>query len=114
MVLKKFLIRLTEISNDEKLGTLCESLTTAVNAVIDAIFDNANAIKLAAKWADEKLDCFIVLFITVVDNVAITPNEPAINALVPAHNPAPELPNDAPWINTNTPNTTNTTPVNKK
>lgn len=52
-------------------------------------------------------------FVLLVDvaSVATTPNAPAARAPAPAHNPAPEPPNAAPWTNTRIPNTTSTTPI---
>lgn len=52
-------------------------------------------------------------FVLLVDvaSVATTPNAPAASAPAPAHNPAPEPPNAAPWTNTRIPNTTSTTPI---
>lgn len=84
-------------------GVLWESLTIAVKAVIAAIFERARAMRLAARWAVEKLE-----FVLLVDvaSVATTPNAPAASAPAPAHNPAPEPPNAAPWTNTRIPNTT--------
>lgn len=52
-------------------------------------------------------------FVLLVDvaSVATTPNAPAARAPAPAHNPAPEPPNAAPWTSTRIPNTTSTTPI---
>lgn len=80
----------------------------AVKAVMAAMFERARAIRLAARWAVEKLEFVLV---DDVARVATTPNAPATRAPTPAQSPAPDPPKEAPWTSTRIPNTTSTTPV---
>lgn len=99
--------KLTERLRNDTSGALCESLTTAVNAVIVAIFESARAIRLDARWADEKAEFVLV---DEAANVATTPSAPATRAAAPAQSPAPDPPKEAPWTSTRIPKTTKTIP----
>lgn len=75
------------------------------------MFERARAIRLEARWADEKAE---FVFEDDVAKVATTPSAPVTKAPAPAQSPAPELPREAPWTSTRTPKTTKTTPERVK